>query len=133
APALGPLSTLAQRRYSYDPLGQLVGVQTPGEATRYGYDAWQRLTGLHRAGQGVPEVQEHWALDAAGNRLPAAADARTPEPHTDRQRQEWQQQVRENLHDAGFDLLRAGDTPSEGSAAVTRWPGNRISWSTARG
>ncbi|WP_412728507.1 ATP-binding cassette domain-containing protein, partial [Escherichia coli] len=36
APALGPLSTLAQRRYSYDPLGQLVGVQTPGEATRYG-------------------------------------------------------------------------------------------------
>ncbi len=41
APALGPLSTLAQRRYWYDPLGQLVGVQTPGEATRYGYDAWQ--------------------------------------------------------------------------------------------
>ncbi|AVT21540.1 sugar-binding protein [Paracidovorax avenae] len=133
APALGPLATLAQRRYSYDPLGQLVGVQTPGEATRYGYDAWQRLIGLHRAGQGVPEVQEHWVLDAAGNRLPVAADARVPTPHTDRQRQEWQQQVRENLHDAGFDLLRAGDGPSEGAGPVTRWPGNRIGWSTARG
>ncbi len=71
APALGPLSTLAQRRYWYDPLGQLVGVQTPGEATRYGYDAWQRLSGLHRAGQGAPEVRQHWALDPAGNRLPA--------------------------------------------------------------
>jgi len=107
-----------------------VGVQTPGEATRYGYDAWQRLTGLHRAGQGMPEVQEHWALDAAGNRLPAAADARTSIPNTERHRQDWQQQVRENLRDASFDLLRAGGIPGEGSGPVTRWPGNRIGWST---
>ncbi|WP_082360354.1 RHS repeat-associated core domain-containing protein [Paracidovorax avenae] len=133
APVSGPLSTLAQRRYRYDPLGQLVGVQTPGEATRYGYDSWQRLIGLHRAGQGVPEMQEHWALDAVGNRLPALADTRTPTLHPDRQRQEWQQQVRENLHDADFNVLRAGGTPGEGSASITRWPGNRIGWSTARG
>ncbi len=132
-PALGPLSTLAQRRYRYDPLGQLVGMQTPGEAMRYDYDAWRRLTGLQRAGQGVPEVQEHWALDAAGNRLPASRDIRPTPPHLARQRQEWQQQVRENLHDTDFDLLRATGTPGEGFGTVTRWPGNRIGWSAARG
>jgi len=131
APALGPLATLAQRRYSYDPLGQLVGVQTPGEATRYGYDAWQRLTGLHRAGQGVPEMQEHWALDAAGNRLPTVLDARAAGV-SNAERQDWEQQVRENLHDAGFDLLRAGDGGGEVAGPVTRWPGNRIGWSAAR-
>ncbi|MGY8536179.1 sugar-binding protein, partial [Paracidovorax citrulli] len=129
APALGPLSTLAQRRYWYDPLGQLVGVQTPGEATRYGYDAWQRLSGLHRAGQGTPEVQAHWALDAAGNRLPASLDARAAGSSAS-ERQGWARQVRENLHDADFDLLRAGDGPGEGAGPVTRWPGNRIGWST---
>uniref|UniRef100_UPI0035D008FF RHS repeat-associated core domain-containing protein n=1 Tax=Paracidovorax oryzae TaxID=862720 RepID=UPI0035D008FF len=129
APALGPLSTLAQRRYWYDPLGQLVGVQTPGEATRYGYDAWQRLSGLHRAGQGTPEVQAHWTLDAAGNRLPAPVDARAAGPSS-AARQDWARQVRENLHDADFDLLRAGDGPGEGAGPVTRWQGNRIGWST---
>ncbi|WP_231502209.1 RHS repeat-associated core domain-containing protein [Paracidovorax avenae] len=129
APALGPLSTLAQRRYWYDPLGQLVGVQTPGEATRYGYDAWQRLSGLHRAGPGSTEMQAHWTLDAAGNRLPAPVDARAAGPSS-AERQDWARQVRENLHDADFDLLRAGDGPGEGAGPVTRWPGNRIGWST---
>ncbi|WP_234385099.1 RHS repeat-associated core domain-containing protein [Paracidovorax avenae] len=129
APALGPLSTLAQRRYWYDPLGQLVGVQTPGEATRYGYDAWQRLSGLHRAGQGSPEVRQHWSLDPAGNRLPAPLEARAAGPSS-AGRQDWARQVRENLHDADFDLLRAGDGPGEGAGPVTRWPGNRIGWNT---
>ncbi|WP_234385237.1 RHS repeat-associated core domain-containing protein [Paracidovorax avenae] len=129
APALGPLSTLAQRRYWYDPLGQLVGVQTPGEATRYGYDAWQRLSGLHRAGPGSTEMQAHWTLDAAGNRLPAPLDARAAGPSS-AERQDWARQVRENLHDADFDLLRAGDGPGEGAGPVTRWPGNRIGWNT---
>ncbi|SDP92540.1 DUF6531 domain-containing protein [Paracidovorax cattleyae] len=129
APALGPLSTLAQRRYWYDPLGQLVGVQTPGEATRYGYDAWQRLSGLHRAGPGSPEVQAHWTLDAAGNRLPAPLDARAA-GSSSAERQDWARQVRENLHDADFDLLRAGDGPGEGAGPVKRWPGNRIGWNT---
>ncbi|BFO56442.1 RHS repeat-associated core domain-containing protein [Acidovorax sacchari] len=129
APALGPLSTLAQRRYWYDPLGQLVGVQTPGEATRYGYDAWQRLSGLHRAGPGSTEMQAHWTLDAAGNRLPAPLEARAAGPSS-AERQDWARQVRENLHDADFDLLRAGDGPGEGAGPVTRWPGNRIGWST---
>uniref|UniRef100_UPI001ADF075E RHS repeat-associated core domain-containing protein n=1 Tax=Paracidovorax oryzae TaxID=862720 RepID=UPI001ADF075E len=45
-------------------------------------------------------------------------------------RQDWARQVRENLHDADFDLLRAGDGPGEGAGPVTRWPGNRIGWST---
>ncbi|ADX47012.1 RHS repeat-associated core domain protein [Paracidovorax avenae ATCC 19860] len=129
APAMGPLSTLAQRRYWYDPLGQLVGVQTPGEATRYGYDAWQRLSGLHRAGPGSTEIQAHWTLDAAGNRLPALVDARAAGPSS-AERQDWARQVRENLHDADFDLLRAGDGPGEGAGPVTRWPGNRIGWNT---
>ncbi|MDA8522169.1 RHS repeat-associated core domain-containing protein [Acidovorax sp. NCPPB 4044] len=132
APALGPLATLAQRRYDYDPLGQLVGVRTPGEATRYGYDAWQRLTGLQRATQ-AGAAQEHWALDAAGNRLPAPADARAQAPHADRQRQrqDWAQQVRENLRDTNFDLLSGGTSAGEGPGTVTHWPGNRIGWSTA--
>ncbi|AVT21011.1 sugar-binding protein [Paracidovorax avenae] len=129
APALGPLATLAQRRYWYDPLGQLVGVQTPGEATRYGYDAWQRLSGLHRAGPGSTEIQAHWTLDAAGNRLPAPLEARAAGA-SHAERQDWARQVRENLHDADFDLLRAGDGPGEGAGPVTRWPGNRIGWNT---
>ncbi|AVT10223.1 RHS repeat-associated core domain-containing protein [Paracidovorax avenae] len=129
APPLGPLSTLAQRRYWYDPLGQLVGVQTPGEATRYGYDAWQRLSGLHRAGPGSTETQAQWTLDAAGNRLPAPLEARAAgSSHADRQ--DWARQVRENLHDADFDLLRAGEGPGEGAGPVTRWRGNRIGWGT---
>ncbi|ABM34298.1 RHS repeat-associated core domain-containing protein [Paracidovorax citrulli] len=128
APALGPLSTLAQRRYWYDPLGQLVGVQTPGEATRYGYDAWQRLSGLHRAGQGAPEVRQHWALDPAGNRLPAPPEAGVAALHADRQA--WAREVRDHLQDPDFDLLRAGGAPGEGAGPVTHWPGNRIGWST---
>ncbi|ADX47572.1 RHS repeat-associated core domain protein [Paracidovorax avenae ATCC 19860] len=128
APALGPLSTLAQRRYWYDPLGQLVGVQTPGEATRYGYDAWQRLSGLHRAGQGTQEVRQHWALDPAGNRLPAPPEAGVMAPHADRQA--WAREVRDHLQDPDFDLLRAGDGPGERAGPVTHWPGNRIGWST---
>ncbi|AVS66238.1 sugar-binding protein [Paracidovorax avenae] len=128
APPLGPLSTLAQRRYWYDPLGQLVGVQTPGEATRYGYDAWQRLSGLHRAGQGTQEVRLHWALDPAGNRLPAPPEAGVMAPHADRQA--WAREVREHLQDPDFDLLSAGDGPGERAGPVTHWPGNRIGWST---
>ncbi|AVS78866.1 sugar-binding protein, partial [Paracidovorax avenae] len=131
APALGPLSTLAQRRYWYDSLGQLVGVQTPGEATRYAYDAWQRLSGLNRAGQGSPEIQAHWALDPAGNRLPAPPEARVAAPNADRQA--WAREVRDRLHDPDFDLLRAGDAPGEGAGPVTHWPGNRIGWSTPEG
>ncbi|AVT06890.1 RHS repeat-associated core domain-containing protein [Paracidovorax avenae] len=127
APALGPLATLAQRRYWYDPLGQLVGVQTPGEATRYGYDASQRLSGLHRAGQGTPEVRQHWALDPAGNRLPAPQEAGVAAPHPDRQA--WVREVREHLQDPDFDLLRTGDGPGD-AGLVTHWPGNRIGWST---
>ncbi len=76
APALGPSPHSRSAATGTTPLGQLVGVQTPGEATRYGYDAWQRLSGLHRAGQGAPEVRQHWALDPAGNRLPAPPGGR---------------------------------------------------------
>ncbi|WCM94302.1 DUF6531 domain-containing protein [Acidovorax sp. NCPPB 2350] len=128
---LGPLATLAQRRYQYDALGLLTGVQTPGEATRYGYDAWQRLTGLHRSAQGGQQPEQaHWRLDAAGNRLPAPT-VRAAMPTDDRA--DWSRQVRENLHDAGFDLLQAGGAPGEAAGTVTHWPGNRIGWSTGEG
>ncbi|AVT00389.1 sugar-binding protein [Paracidovorax avenae] len=130
-PALGPLRTIAQRRYQYDALGQLVGVQTPGEATRYGYDAWQRLTAMHRAGP-EGELHEHWVLDAAGNRLPSFGGAQAAIPHAGRQPEAWAREVRENLHDAGFDLLRANGGPGESSGTVTHWPGNRIGWSTVQ-
>jgi YD repeat-containing protein len=63
------LGKLALRRYSYDGLGQLIGVQTPGDATLYQYDAQQRLIGMtHADTQG--ERSQRWRLDAAGNRLP---------------------------------------------------------------
>ncbi|KQO32730.1 hypothetical protein ASF19_25510 [Acidovorax sp. Leaf84] len=41
APLIGGLR---QRRYTYDSLGQLVGIQTPTHADAYQYDARQRLT-----------------------------------------------------------------------------------------
>ncbi|SDO91377.1 RHS repeat-associated core domain-containing protein, partial [Paracidovorax cattleyae] len=63
------------------------------------------------------------------NRLPAPLDARAAGPSS-AERQDWARQVRENLHDADFDLLRAGDGPGEGAGPVKRWPGNRIGWNT---
>ncbi len=74
-------------------------------------------------------MQAHWTLDAAGNRLPAPLEARAAGA-SHAERQDWARQVRENLHDADFDLLRAGDGPGEGAGPVTRWPGNRIGWNT---
>ncbi|SDE78259.1 YD repeat-containing protein, partial [Paracidovorax valerianellae] len=128
AQASGPLAALTVRRYTYDTLGQLVGVQTPAHATRYHYDVHQRLTGVAHAGaEGVSH--RRWHLDPAGNRLP---DRLGRDAAPGGERQDWASQVRQNLQDPGFDLLQqSGNAPGSAGGPVQQWPGNRIGWSSA--
>ncbi|GKT14118.1 DUF6531 domain-containing protein [Acidovorax sp. SUPP2522] len=130
AQASGPLGTLSVRRYTYDALGQLVGVQTPLDATRYHYDVHQRLTGVaHAVAEGVQ--QRRWRLDPAGNRLPDRL-GQDAAPGADRQ--DWASQVQQNLHDPGFDLLAPpGSAQGRPGGPVDQWPGNRIGWSGGKG
>jgi RHS repeat-associated protein len=122
----GPLGTLARRRYSYDALGQLVGMQTPGDATTYEYDAQQRLVGLRHA-SGVGESRQQWLLDSAGNRLPGLLAAAEGKPAG----AAWGAQVQEHLNDPGFNLLRPdGTSPSASAGEAKCWSGNRIAHGT---
>ena len=110
------LGKLALRRYSYDGLGQLIGVQTPGDATLYQYDAQQRLIGMtHADSQG--ERSQRWRLDAAGNRL--------PEPNrgniTPGQKTDWSAQVQQNLTNPAFDLLKPEGSQPSSIVEVQRW------------
>ncbi len=125
APLIGGLQ---QRRYTYDSLGQLIGIQTPTEANAYQYDARQRLTGQTQASaQG--ERQERWRLDPAGNRLPAKAAAQHRAAKT-AAGADWTAQVQQNLHDPRFNLLQPDQNPdSPASKNVERWRDNRIGWS----
>ncbi|GKS96475.1 RHS domain-containing protein [Acidovorax sp. SUPP2825] len=126
AQAPGPLAALSVRRYTYDALGQLVGVQTPLDATRYHYDVHQRLTGVVHAVADTVQ-QRRWRLDPAGNRLPDPS-GQDAAPGADRQ--DWASQVQQNLHDPGFDLLQPqGGAPGRAGGPVDQWPGNRIGWS----
>ncbi|MBU0827546.1 MAG: sugar-binding protein, partial [Gammaproteobacteria bacterium] len=125
APLIGGLQ---QRRYTYDSLGQLVGIQTPTQANAFQYDARQRLTGQTQASaQG--ERQEHWRLDPAGNRLPAQAAAQHLGPKT-AAGADWTAQVQQNLYRPRFNLLQPDQNPdSPASKNVERWRDNRIGWS----
>lgn len=120
------LGKLALRRYSYDGLGQLIGVQTPGDATAYQYDAQQRLIGLtHADSQG--ERSQRWLLDAAGNRLPELQNKGQPGKRAD-----WSSLVKHNLADPEFDLLRPDGNHQIRSDAVQCWKDNRVALSTDR-
>ena len=118
------LGKLALRRYSYDGLGQLIGVQTPGDATLYQYDAQQRLIGMtHADSQG--ERSQRWRMDAAGNRLPEPKNQGQPGQKTD-----WSQQVQQNLANPEFDLLKPEGSQHNSSGEVQRWKTNRVEFST---
>lgn len=125
APLIGGLQ---QRRYTYDSLGQLIGIQTPTHSSVYQYDARQRLTGQTQASaQG--EHQERWRLDPAGNRLPAKAPGHHPGSKTAASA-DWNAQVQQNLHDPRFNLLQPDQNPdSPAGKNVERWRDNRIGWS----
>ncbi|MFY3382897.1 RHS domain-containing protein, partial [Paracidovorax sp. MALMAid1276] len=129
APLIGGLQ---QRRYTYDSLGQLIGIQTPTEANAYQYDNRQRLIGQTQASaQG--EHQHRWRLDPAGNRLPPKAAARHPGAKTAASA-DWSTQVQQNLHDPRFNLLQPEQNPdSPADQNVERWRDNRIGWSQAEG
>ena len=126
------LSKLALRRYSYDGLGQLIGVQTPGDATLYQYDAQQRLIGMtHADSQG--ERSQGWRLDAAGNRIPE----RLPETNiqaqrgqTPGQKTDWSSQVKHNLANPAFDLLKPEGSQPSSIGEVQRGKTNRVEYST---
>lgn len=125
APLIGGLQ---QRRYTYDSLGQLVGIQTPTHADAYQYDVRQRLTG-QRSASAQGEHQERWRLDPAGNRLPEQAPGKHPEGKT-AAGANWTAQVQQNLHDTRFNLLQPQHSPDSPAAQeVERWRDNRIGWS----
>ena len=68
-PLIGQLS---QRRYHYDALGQLAGIQMSDQTMRYGYDAAGRLRGAASSlTPQAPQTITRWNIDPAGNRLPA--------------------------------------------------------------
>ncbi|MDH4415957.1 MAG: RHS repeat-associated core domain-containing protein [Acidovorax sp.] len=125
APLIGGLQ---QRRYTYDSLGQLVGIQTPTEANVYQYDNRQRLIGQTQASaQG--EHEHRWRLDPAGNRLPGKAAAQRLGAKSAASA-DWSARVHQNLHDPRFNLLQTDgspDTPADQN--VERWRNNRIGWS----
>ena len=125
APLIGGLQ---QRRYTYDSLGQLIGIQTPTEANAYQYDNRQRLIGqTHASAQG--EHQHRWRLDPAGNRLPAKAAAQHLSAKTAASAV-WSAQVQQNLHDPQFNLLQPDQNPDTPAGQnVERWRDNRIGWS----
>ena len=138
APASGPQATtpliggLQQRRYTYDSLGQLVGIQTPTHADAYQYDARQRLTG-QRSASAQGEQQARWRMDPAGNRLPEPAPGKHPGSHT-AAGTDWSAQVQQHLHDPRFNLLQpqpSADSPQ--AQDVERWRDNRIGWSQGPG
>ncbi|MGE6339270.1 RHS repeat-associated core domain-containing protein [Acidovorax sp. NPDC077664] len=125
APLVGGLR---QRRYTYDSLGQLVGVQTPTHADAYQYDARQRLTG-QRSASAQGEQQARWRLDPAGNRLPDPVPGKHPGGNT-ASGADWTAQVQQHLHDPRFNLLQpqpSADNPA--TEHVERWRDNRIGWS----
>ncbi|KQO19791.1 DUF6531 domain-containing protein [Acidovorax sp. Leaf78] len=125
APLIGGLR---QRRYTYDSLGQLVGIQTPTHADAYQYDARQRLTG-QRSASAQGEQQARWRLDPAGNRLPEQATIqRSITKNTGNP--DWAAQVQQHLHDPRFNLLQPQPTTdSPATEYVERWRDNRIGWS----
>jgi len=125
APLIGGLR---QRRYTYDSLGQLVGIQTPTYADAYQYDTRQRLTG-QRSASAQGEQQARWRLDPAGNRLPEQATGQRS-PANNAGNTDWTAQVQQNLHDPRFNLLQpqpSADSPP--AQDVERWRDNRIGWS----
>ncbi|KQO39361.1 hypothetical protein ASF19_18620 [Acidovorax sp. Leaf84] len=128
APLIGGLR---QRRYTYDSLGQLVGIQTPTHAD-YQYDARQRLTG-QRSASAQGEQQARWRLDPAGNRLPEQATSqRSITKNTGNP--DWAAQVQQHLHDPRFNLLQPQPTTdSPATEQVERWRDNRIGWSQGTG
>ena len=102
-----------QRRYRYDPLGQLATIEeddTPVIA--YTYDPTGRLI-ASRHGTG----KHGYRFDPAGNRL-------DPEHIAQAAHQDWAQTVRQRLNDPDFSPLGIYDGP--GARARTHWPDNRI-------
>ncbi len=119
---------LQQRRYTYDSLGQLVGIQTPTHADAYQYDARQRLVG-QRSASAQGAHQERWRLDPAGNRLPDQAPSKVLGVKA-AAGADWTAQVQQNLHDERFNLLQPEQSPDSPAAKdVERWRDNRIGWS----
>ncbi|HEX8238314.1 MAG TPA: RHS repeat-associated core domain-containing protein [Allosphingosinicella sp.] len=72
----GDGTVLHEARYGYDAMDRLVDAVENGVARRYSYDPVGRLTGVQSSD---PRIAENWQLDAAGNRqvdrgIPYSAD-----------------------------------------------------------
>lgn len=111
--ASGPVLSQLNRSHQYNALGQLCGTGTAQGPWAYAYDAAGRLINAQR-----PGLDQHWQYDSAGNRLFAHQQG----PHATRQ---WDDEVRQNLHDPDFNLLQA-DRRGHARSDQPCWPGNRI-------
>ena len=116
------IGQLEQRRYHYDALGQLTGIQTAAGTLRYGYDAAGRLRAM-QPGQQAQQAQR-WDVDPAGNRLPGRAQESAAES-TD-----WAAQVLAHWRQERFNLLGQGQANPPGKGPATHWPDNRIGYSS---
>ena len=120
-PLIGQLS---QRRYHYDALGQLAGIQMSDQTMRYGYDAAGRLRGAASSlTPQAPQTITRWNIDPAGNRLPAPSqDSQGPGI-------DWAAQVHAHWQQEHFNLLGQEQAAPQTHGPVTRWADNRIGYS----
>ncbi|WP_338807007.1 RHS domain-containing protein [Pseudomonas chlororaphis] len=121
---------LTQRRYQYDALGQLIGIEQGGAGSpsaqllRYGYDAAGRLRAAADSLQ--PQAIQRWDIDAAGNRLPSPAQQAAGGAG------DWAAQVHAHWKQSEFNLLGQGLAPGHSAGPVQRWPDNRIGYGDER-
>ncbi|MCL1961720.1 MAG: DUF6531 domain-containing protein, partial [Desulfovibrionaceae bacterium] len=119
------IGQISQRRYHYDALGQIIGIQSTVDVQRFGYDAAGRLRA--RASSLNPNETQHWNIDAAGNRLPGQT------PSKQEQQDNWAELVRKHGRDPGFNLLGYGSLPILEKGPIEQWKNNRIGYHEGNG
>ncbi len=116
------IGQLIERQYSYDALGQLTGIQIPGEKKIYEYDDAGRL----RSEQ-IGQRFQRWDVDPAGNRLPGATLGGQLNSAPS-----WAAQVHRHWKQEQFNLLGEGQAAGQSLGSATQWPDNRIGYSQER-
>jgi RHS repeat-associated protein len=122
---------MESRRYRYDNLSQMVGIDMPEQVLGFGYDGAGRLRSQATydpdeylratAGNAKPRETLHWDVDPAGNRMPRKLTGEHE------QRQYWAELAHRNWQDAQFNLL--GQNPAkQDKGPRDKWLDNRIGY-----